>query len=50
MVITFVDSGIEKIVWQGIGTKTLLDNVSAEKRAQNINSAVQQILGKYPPA
>lgn len=49
MVITLVDSSTKNIVWQGTGTKTLLENVSAEKREKNINYAVQQILKNYPP-
>lgn len=50
MVITFVDSAVKKIVWQGTGTKTLVENLSPEKREQNINYSVQQILKNYPPA
>lgn len=49
MVISFVDSSAKKIVWQGTGTKTLIENVKAEKREANINNAVQQILNNYPP-
>lgn len=49
MVISFVDSSEKKIVWQGTGTKTLIENVKAEKREANINDAVQQILNNYPP-
>jgi hypothetical protein len=50
LVITFVDAKKEQIVWQGSGTKTLIENASAEKRDENINKAVQQILNNYPPA
>lgn len=49
LVITFVDSKKEQIVWQGSGTKTLVENASAEKRDENINNAVQKILNNYPP-
>lgn len=49
MIITFVDAAEQRIVWQGTGTKTLVENASAEKRDQNINEAVQQILKNYPP-
>jgi hypothetical protein len=49
MIITFVDASVEKIVWQGTGTKTLVENASTEKREKNINYAVQQIINKYPP-
>lgn len=50
LVLTFVDAKKEQIVWQGSGTKTLIENASAEKREENINKAVQQILSNYPPA
>jgi hypothetical protein len=50
MIITFVDVSEEKIVWQGTGTKTLVENASAEKREKNINYSVQQIISKYPPS
>ena len=49
MIITFVDASAKKIIWQGTGTKTLVENASAEKREKNINYAVQQIFYKYPP-
>lgn len=49
MVISFVDASVEKIVWQGTGTKTLVENMSAEKREKNINYAVETILKNYPP-
>lgn len=49
MMISFVNMSAEKIIWQGTGTKTLLENVSAEKRESNINYAVEQILNNYPP-
>jgi hypothetical protein len=47
--ITMVDMAAEKIVWQGVGTKTLNENASPSKREQNINYSVQQIFTKYPP-
>lgn len=49
MLITFIDSSVEKIVWQGTGTKTLIENASTEKKEKNINYAVEAILKNYPP-
>jgi hypothetical protein len=46
--ITMVDTEIQKIVWQGRGTKTLDEHASADKRETNINKAVQYIFQKYP--
>ena len=48
--VNMVDKGTEKIVWQGRATKTIDEDVSAQKREQNINYAVKQIFIKYPPA
>ena len=47
--ITMVDMETEKIVWQGTGTKTINENVSPQRREDNINYSVQQIFTKYPP-
>lgn len=46
--INFIDLGIEKIVWQGRGTKTLNENASGEKKEKNINYGVQKIYTKFP--
>jgi hypothetical protein len=47
--ITFIDKSVGKIVWQGVGTKTVEENASANQRESNINYAVKSIIGKYPP-
>lgn len=47
--INMVDMSKEKIVWQGIGTKTINENASPSKREENINYAVKSIFTKYPP-
>ncbi len=46
--INVVDTEMEKIVWQGIGTKTLSEDISPEKREENINKAVSKIFENYP--
>lgn len=48
--ITIAEADSETIIWQGAGSKTLDENVSADKREANINYAVKQILSNYPPA
>jgi hypothetical protein len=48
--VDLVDNASQKIVWQGRATKTLDEDISAEKREQNINYAVKEIFAKYPPA
>ena len=47
--INFVDRSTEKLVWQGVGTKTLVENASPEKMDANVTYAVKSILAKYPP-
>ena len=47
--IVFVDTKIEKIVWEGIGTKTLDENLKPDKREEAINYSIKSILDKYPP-
>lgn len=47
--INLVDMATEKIVWQGVGKRTLEEGASPEKREQNINYAIQQIFTNYPP-
>ncbi|MBL7857538.1 MAG: DUF4136 domain-containing protein [Cyclobacteriaceae bacterium] len=47
--INMVDRSVEKVVWQGRGTKTIDENASAKKREENINYAVKQIFMQYPP-
>ena len=43
-----VDNSSQKIVWQGRGTKTLVENASPEKREANINNGVAEIFTKFP--
>jgi hypothetical protein len=47
--VDLVDKAVQKIVWQGRATKTLDDDISAQKRESNINYAVKQIFSNYPP-
>lgn len=49
MIILFVDKSKGKIFWQGAGTKAIDENASPQKREENINYVVQQILSNYPP-
>lgn len=48
--INVIDKTVEKIVWQGRGTKTLDEHVSPERKEANIKSAVAAIFAKYPKA
>jgi hypothetical protein len=44
-----VDKASDKLVWQGRATKVIDEDASAEKRTQNINTAITSIFQKYPP-
>jgi hypothetical protein len=47
--ITMFDTKTKALVWQGIGSKTLEEDASAEKREKMINYTVKKILYNYPP-
>jgi hypothetical protein len=49
LVIDFVDMAKQELVWRGVGTGALSDSPSVEERTANINNAVTQILGQFPP-
>jgi hypothetical protein len=50
LVIGLFDLESKKMVWQGVGTKTLSEgNDSPEDRSQKINDAVSKIMAAYPP-
>lgn len=49
LTVAFIDIDLNQIVWQGTGVKTIDENASAEKREENINYAIQQIMANYPP-
>ncbi len=49
MLISLIDNGTQKIVWEGSGTKTLVESSSIEKREKSISSSVALILKNYPP-
>jgi len=47
--ISIIEMDNKKLIWQGIGTKTLDENLSTDKRDEAINSSVQQIMANFPP-
>jgi Domain of unknown function (DUF4136) len=49
LVIDFIDTAENKLIWRGIGSGVLKDNPSVEERTANINNAVMQILDQFPP-
>lgn len=50
MIVSLVDKSTQHIVWQGTGTKTLVENASTRKKESNTNYAMDQIFKNYPPS
>ncbi len=48
--VDMIDAKKLQLVWQGRGVGTIAENVSAEKREENIKYAVKMIFEKYPPS
>ena len=48
LIIDFVDSSTDQLVWQGIGTTKM--NEDPKGREERINEAVMKILREYPPS
>lgn len=49
MFITMADFETQIVFWQGVGSKTIDEGVSTEKREANIKKVIEQILKNYPP-
>ena len=49
LIIGLFDLESKKMVWQGVGTKTLEEGKSPDERTQAINEAVAKIMESFPP-
>ena len=49
LVIDIIDMAKKELVWRGTGTGVLNPNATVEERTANINNAVAEILGQFPP-
>lgn len=49
MFITMADFETQIVFWQGVGSKTIDEGISTEKREANIRKIIEQILKNYPP-
>ncbi len=49
LIIGLFDLASKKMVWQGVGTKTLETNKSPEDRTRSINESVTKIMAGFPP-
>ena len=48
MFITMADNDTKIVVWQGVATTILDENATGEKREENIQKIIQEILSNYP--
>jgi len=49
LILDFIDPKTKDLIWRGVGTKVLSRSTSPEKSEKTINTAVEEILKKYPP-
>lgn len=47
--IDFIDVKTKELVWQGVGTASLITSGNIERKEKRINQIVQEILEEYPP-
>ena len=47
--IDFIDAKQNQLVWQGIGTATLVTSGNIEKKEARINKIVAEVIAQYPP-
>ena len=47
--IDFIDARKNQLVWQGIGTATLVTSGNVEKKEARINKIVAEVIQQYPP-
>ena len=47
--IDFIDAKQNQLVWQGIGTATLVTSGNVEKKEARINKIVAEVIAQYPP-
>jgi hypothetical protein len=50
LILDFIDPESDNLIWRGVGKKVLSNKTTPEKSEKNINTAVEEILKKYPPS
>jgi hypothetical protein len=50
LVIDVIDARQKRLVWRGSGERTLGEDQTPEKRTEIINTTVNEVLGRFPPA
>lgn len=49
LTIDILDPGNEKMIWRGVGTRTISESSNPEKTVEIFNEMVDKILEKFPP-
>lgn len=49
LIIDIIDAKQRRLVWRGSGERTLQEGQTSERRIEMINTAVNDILGRFPP-
>jgi hypothetical protein len=50
LILDFIDPKSKNLIWRGVGKKVLSARTTPEKSEKTINTAVEEILKKYPPS
>ena len=50
LIVDLVDAGKKELVWRGTASDTLNPEASPEKKEQNLQAAIAELLANYPPA
>jgi hypothetical protein len=50
LVIDVIDARQKRLIWRGSGERTLSEDQTPEKRTEVINTTVNEVLGRFPPA
>lgn len=49
LTIDILDSGSERTIWRGVGSRTTSSSTNQQKITDRVNDAVKRILAKFPP-
>jgi hypothetical protein len=50
LILDFIDPKSKNLIWRGVGKKVLSGKTTPERSEKTINTAVEEILKKYPPS
>jgi hypothetical protein len=50
LIIDIIDARQKRLVWRGSGERILSEDLSPEKRTEVINTTVNEVLSRFPPA